>query len=142
MTSSLLINYKLLIMEKVLINSHIFLLGYELFYYKGEFDVKEVENFLLEKCSDALAEYADQTLLRSIPQTTNSSVFVKIKKAYQNPKYWFVVFELYRPIYKKHKGSINNTFVYIQGDTKITSITEAGYGPASELEGELIYSHE
>ena len=35
-------------MEKILINNHAYFLGFELFHYKEEFDVKKVENFLLE----------------------------------------------------------------------------------------------
>ena len=69
-------------------------------------------------------------------------ISVKIKKAYQNKKYWFVVFELDRSMYKNYRGRIDSTFVYIQGNTQIDSITERGQGPAIELEGEEIYSCE
>jgi hypothetical protein len=101
-----------------------------------------IKNFLQEKCSGCLVENVAQTFLRSLPEVKDAPVFVKIKKAYQNQNYWFVVFELTRPMYRRYKGNVDNTFVYIQGDTKITSVTEAEYGPAIELEGEVIYYHE
>ena len=126
-------------MEKILVNNHVYLLGFELFYYNDEFDAEKVKKFLLEKCSGVLIENVEQTFLRSLPEVVNRPVYVTIKKAYQNQKHWFVVFELERPMYKGYRGCVNNTFVYIQGDTKIISITERGHGPANELEGEVIY---
>ncbi|MBR2922724.1 MAG: hypothetical protein IKC10_05330 [Alphaproteobacteria bacterium] len=129
-------------MEKILINNHAYFLGFELFHYKEEFDVKKVENFLLEKCRGDLIEYVGQTFLRTLPKLEDITISVKIKKAYQNSKYWFVIFELSRSMYKNYRGRIDNTFVYIQGNTQIDSITERGQGLAIELEGVEIYSCE
>lgn len=129
-------------MKKILINNHAYFLGYELFYYKEEFDAEKIKNFLLEKCKGDLVEYVGQTFLRTLPKLEDLPISVKIKKAYQNKKYWFVVFELDRSMYKNYRGRIDSTFVYIQGNTQIDSITERGQGPAIELEGEEIYSCE
>ena len=129
-------------MEKIFICPHVYILERAKHYFNGEFDLKNVEAFLSEKCSGELVEYAELTQLHYVSEATNAPVTVQIKKAYKNQKHWFVVFELQRPWYKKYKGSVDNTFVYIQGDDKIISVTERGHGPAAEIEGELIYSCE
>ena len=129
-------------MEKILVSSHVYLLDFALFQFQEDFDAEKVKRFLVEKCSGCLVENVAQTFLRTIPEAKDAPVFVKIKKAYQNKKFWFVVFELTRPMYKRYKGNIDNTFVYCQGDSKIISVAEAGRGVETELEGEEIYSCE
>ncbi len=129
-------------MEKIQISSHCYLLGFELFYFNEAFNAKQVQKFLLDKCSYILVENVGQIFLRSLPDVDPCRVSIKIKKAYQNSKFWFVVFELNRPMYKNYRGNVDNTFVYMQGDTKIISIAEQGHGVEAELEGEMIYSAE
>lgn len=129
-------------MEKILVNSHVYLLGYEMSRFDGEFDPKDVEAFLSEKCSETLVEYAAQTLLHTIPEVASVPVTVKVKKAFQNQAFWFVVFELNRPIYRKYKGNLDSTFVYCEGDHKIISVAEDNQQGTTTLEGEEIYSCE
>ena len=129
-------------MEKIQISSHCYLLGFELFYFNEAFNAEQVQKFLLDKCSGILVENVGSTFLRSLPDASQAPVFVKIKKAYQNQNFWFVVFELTRPMYKRYHGNVDNTFIYMQGDTKIISIAEQGQGVETELEGKLIYSAE
>ena len=129
-------------MEKILISKHVYLLGFELFHFQDEFNAERLQKFLEDKCSGVLVENVEQTFLRSLPESHDAPVSVKIKKAYQNKNYWFAVFELTRPMYKKFKGNVDNTFIYIEGDSKIISIAEPGHGVETELEGEEIYSEE
>ncbi len=128
-------------MEKILINSHSLMLGYEIFYFNEEFNPEALQQFLHKRLSGSLVEFAGQTFLRSIPPVNNFPVNIKIVRAYKNQQYWFCVFELERPLYKKFKGTCN-TFVYKQGDNMVYSVCESGQGPATALEGELIYSSE
>ena len=127
-------------MEKILINSHSLMLGYEIFHFSEEFNPEALQQFLHKRLSGSLVEFAGQTFLRSIPPVENLPVNVKIVRAYKNQYYWFCVFELERPLYKKFKGAVCNTFVYKQGDNMIHSVCEQG--SATALEGELIYSCE
>lgn len=129
-------------MEKILISKHVYLLGFELFHFQDEFNAEKLQKFLEEKCSGVLVENVAETFLRSLPEVKDAPVFVKIKKAYQNSNYWFAVFELTRPMYRRYKGNVDNTFVYIQGDTKIISVAEAGGGVETYLKGNQIYSCE
>ena len=129
-------------MSKILINSHSLMLGYEIFHFNEEFNTEALQRFLHKRLSGSLVEFAGQTFLRSIPPVENLPVNVKIVRAYKNQHYWFCVFELDRPLYKKFKGAVCNTFVYKQGDNMVYSVCESGQGPATALEGELIYSCE
>ena len=129
-------------MEKICISSHNYLLGFQQFSYNEDFNAEKLQKFLLERCSNTLIENVGETFLRILYEVKEYPVFVKIKKAYQNNNYWFAVFELYRPMYKQFKGHVDNTFIYMQGNTKIVSIAEHGSGVESYLKGQEIYSCE
>ena len=126
-------------MEKVLINSHNFLLGFDRKSFNEEFDVKKVKEFLISTISGVLVENAETTFLRTLSAVDNAPVDVKIIKACQNKNGWFVVFNLSRPMYKKYKVKLESTFVYMQGAEMINEIANNN---GKEIEGELIYSAE